>query len=128
MREKLFDPNGFLGSFAAKIDIGRALQTINADMHHDLKILASIRNRFAHDLAVSSFDHPEIAKRLDKFRLKPDLVGASVTKEKKRAFLEKYEKWSRRVKFEYIGISICMALHSGMNAVRLARLKHGAKH
>src|SRR5688572_24789994 len=39
LRTRLFSPNGILGPFSARVAIGKALKTIDDDMHHDLSLL-----------------------------------------------------------------------------------------
>lgn len=116
LREKLFNPSGLLGSFSARIDIGQSLKTINADSAHDLKLIASIRNRFAHDLSITSFDDVEISKRIDKLRMQPKFDnGAS---EGQNKFSERWTAWDYRKKFEWVGFTMCASLHNPLNAIR----------
>lgn len=66
LRGRIFDTRGALSEFAAKIDMARALDLINSVYRNDCIIVARIRNRFAHNLDIQDFDHPEIAKLLMK--------------------------------------------------------------
>lgn len=119
LRTKMFHPShGSLGSFGARIDMAKALQQIDANTFNDLKILASIRNRFAHELGITSVDDEVIAKRVSNFRA-PRVHGAT-----REAQAEADVRWAsqhNRTKLQFAGMSICIALHNGLNSIR--RLK-----
>src|SRR5260370_13441529 len=53
--KKLFEPNRPLGGFGPKIDLGYALHIYDVDTLQALGGFASIRNVFAHRLAITSF-------------------------------------------------------------------------
>lgn len=71
LRRNLFEPGELLGAFIDRAHIARGLGLLDADGHADYKLLASIRNKFAHNIPVDSFDNPEIAERIAKLRLRP---------------------------------------------------------
>jgi hypothetical protein len=52
--------------FSAKIDIGWALNLYDAKPREDLHRIRKMRNKFAHELNVRSFDHPEVSIYCDK--------------------------------------------------------------
>jgi DNA-binding MltR family transcriptional regulator len=56
MWEKLLDERGPLRSFAAKITIGHAFGIYDAKVDHDLNIVRTIRNAFAHSKKLLDFD------------------------------------------------------------------------
>lgn len=62
LQKKLFETYGPLGTMQARIDMAMALQIIGADFRKACITIARIRNRFAHRLDISTFDHPEIAE------------------------------------------------------------------
>lgn len=62
---RIFDDRGILCDFASKIELGYLLNVYGHLVREDLNQLRHIRNRFAHDLEVRDFDHPEIARRCD---------------------------------------------------------------
>ena len=64
----LFDPlkYGPLSTFAAKIDMACALGIIGLGARKCLKIIARIRNDFAHKLGVRSFEHDLIRRNVEK--------------------------------------------------------------
>ncbi|MBB3352809.1 hypothetical protein FHT70_002742 [Rhizobium sp. BK049] len=65
---RIFDPEkyGPLGNFAARADIAFALGIVGSGALKALKNIGRIRNEFAHELGVHSFDHPDVAKLVEK--------------------------------------------------------------
>jgi hypothetical protein len=57
--ERMFGPNGPLGGFANRTDLAYLLYAIGKPLHLALRGIAKIRNVFAHELAISSFDNPD---------------------------------------------------------------------
>lgn len=58
--DRLFDGRGPLAGVSAKIDLGFALCAYDEHAKKDLIVLNRVRNRFAHDLHIHDFNHPEI--------------------------------------------------------------------
>jgi DNA-binding MltR family transcriptional regulator len=56
----LFNPTGPLGPFATKIRLAYLLRVISKSIADDLIIVTKIRNKFAHDLSVKSFERQQI--------------------------------------------------------------------
>lgn len=66
----LFDgPVTPLGTFSAKVRVARAVGLIGAKTFNDLKLINTIRNRFAHELSITSFNEPSIAELCAKLQL-----------------------------------------------------------
>lgn len=66
LSERIFRPSeGALGSLARKLDMARALEVLDPTVCKEAVLVARIRNRFAHNLGVDSFDHPEVASLVD---------------------------------------------------------------
>ena len=59
--QQLFSPSGPLGPFGTKIRVAYMLRILPPETHKDLMIVSKIRNKFAHDLSVKSFDDRQIA-------------------------------------------------------------------
>jgi DNA-binding MltR family transcriptional regulator len=59
--QQLFNPSGPLGPFGTKIRLAYMLRILPPEIHKDLMIVSKIRNKFAHDLSVKSFDDQQIA-------------------------------------------------------------------
>ena len=53
---ELFQVSGALGNFGTKVRLGYMLSLFDKDFFRDLLIVNKIRNAFAHDLAITSFD------------------------------------------------------------------------
>ncbi|UFW75200.1 hypothetical protein [Bradyrhizobium sp. WU425] len=67
IRKRLFDPiRGSVSTFGAKIDLARALNVLTDRGRSSALLVAKVRNSFAHNLRLSSFDHAEVAKYIDK--------------------------------------------------------------
>jgi hypothetical protein len=69
-----------LGTFAAKIQVGFALQLFGARVQSDLNAIRRIRNNFAHHLDVRSFDHAEVRTDCDNLFCPTYLAWASTKK------------------------------------------------
>lgn len=61
-RDRLFEGYGPLSSFSARIDISYSLGIIDDHLLHDLRLIKSIRNEFAHSTFAMHFDHPNLQK------------------------------------------------------------------
>ena len=58
--QQLFNPSGPLGPFGTKIRVAYMLRILPPEVHKDLMIVSKIRNKFAHDLSVKSFNDQQI--------------------------------------------------------------------
>jgi hypothetical protein len=65
----LFRDGGALGSFGIKVKIGFAIRLYGEDALHDLKILNTIRNDFAHRLSITDFENPSVKSRSNSLKL-----------------------------------------------------------
>jgi len=63
--DRLFNPTQPLGSFGARMMLAYGLGLISEVEHHDLKIIQSIRNDFAHDLHGLTFQNDSITSRIE---------------------------------------------------------------
>jgi DNA-binding MltR family transcriptional regulator len=59
---------GPLSSFNARIDVAYALGWIGRNMWKDLKTIKAVRNLFAHQYKISTFDHPDIQSECTKLK------------------------------------------------------------
>ena len=74
VRKEVFDHNGSLGTFSAKIDIAYMLGLISQEIRKDLHLLRKIRNEFAHTAKPLTFLDHNIKSRCDELccsNLKP---------------------------------------------------------
>jgi DNA-binding MltR family transcriptional regulator len=67
--KKLFDRQGLLTNFGARIRLLRALGLVTNEGYCDLDLICKIRNAFAHKTEVRTFDHQEIAKHCRELKL-----------------------------------------------------------
>ena len=68
LASRLFDEHGPLNSFAAKIDMARALDLIDVETYTDLRAIQAIRNTFANAAGRLNFKSAEIERRGISFR------------------------------------------------------------
>lgn len=64
LRKRLF--GRALQGATARYDLAQALGAIEAGVADDLRLLAEIRNKFAHNISVKSCDHPDVAPKADR--------------------------------------------------------------
>lgn len=67
--DRLFHHSGSLSSFEAKIHIAVLVGLINDEFANDLKVIKDIRNGFAHDLKLDSFEADMVRDHLAKLTL-----------------------------------------------------------
>ena len=114
--KKIFGSGGALGPASARYDMARALNIVIPATHKDLGRIATIRNRFAHNIAVDSFDHNMVRDLVDKL----DGEAIEISKD-----APPFESLSRREKFVLRTSDICIKLH---NAVNVIQQKQGAEY
>ena len=73
--KQLFRPSGALGPFSVKIELSYLLKILTDEAYRDLVNLKNIRNDFAHDLELDSFDLPSVRDRCRNFALVDNHVG-----------------------------------------------------
>lgn len=71
----VFRPSGPLGAFGSKINLAYLMGLISESGISDLINLKDIRNKFAHNFEIDSFDAPEIKERCQNFVLVNRHVG-----------------------------------------------------
>ncbi|WP_454598410.1 hypothetical protein [Qipengyuania sp. SM2507] len=108
---RMFETGRPLGTADARYDLARALNLIKEPTYEDLKRLATIRNRFAHILAVDSFDHPKVAQHVDNLRTAEiERLAQGTT--------DHDQKKDRRGAFVDNAMSLCIKMHNAVNEVR----------
>lgn len=75
IEKDLFRGPGALGSFAVKIQLAYMLGLIAKDTYRDLDILRKVRNDFAHNVKVKTFDDQRISNRIKSMHVYKVLVG-----------------------------------------------------
>jgi hypothetical protein len=84
-RKALFRQYAPLHSFSAKIELGFALGLFNNERRESLELIREVRNKFAHNLEATSFDHSEIAAIVE--AKVPQKVGEYKTLSSRQKFL-----------------------------------------
>lgn len=75
--DELLSHHGVLGSFSARIKVGRALNWIDDDVHNDLKQVRDIRNKFAHQADhFLSFGDDFVVRKCKKLKVPQVLIDA----------------------------------------------------
>jgi hypothetical protein len=69
IHSKMFHSSAPLGSFSAKIRLAYLLKLVNEHALRDLENLKDIRNLFAHDLSIGSFDIQVVIDKCKNFTL-----------------------------------------------------------
>jgi len=64
-RKELFDFNGPVGTFSAKIKLAYALGLISAEVRNALDLVRGVRNKFAHLQDAVSFEDAVVAQQID---------------------------------------------------------------
>lgn len=67
--DELFNPSGPLGPFGTKIRLAYMLRIISAETYKDLIVINKIRNKFAHDLSVTTFENQQISAWIQNMHL-----------------------------------------------------------
>jgi hypothetical protein len=67
--EQIFGPSSALGSFSAKINVGYLMGLYSREAYLELDCIRKIRNDFAHELHINSFDLQTIKDRCANLRL-----------------------------------------------------------
>ncbi len=89
LRERLFEGNGPLSSFANKINVAYALGVFADVFRHDLDLIRELRNGFAHTRHPTTFSTPQVAEVCRCLKL-PDNLQLSVVPDSYYAyFLQK---------------------------------------
>ena len=67
--EKLLSESGPIGPAAARIDLACALGLIGEEDRRAIIMIARVRNRFAHNILIDSFNHAQVAALIDNLPL-----------------------------------------------------------
>lgn len=103
LEERLFGGNGPITALSSKIDLALALRWISPDDTEELHIIRKIRNEFAHNPNVHSFDRDPILSHVNRMRFKNDVL-------EKMHMHRVLARCERDAKFKYL-ISCMQTLH-----------------
>ncbi|WP_421839357.1 MltR family transcriptional regulator [Novosphingobium sp.] len=101
LRKKMFEGTGALSTAAARMDVAFALGIIEKSWYNDLIQIARIRNRFAHNVRITSFEDGDIPEIIGKMRYRlGDGQDYGDQDAQARAYLrEDWDKSGNREKF-----------------------------
>jgi hypothetical protein len=70
IKQRLFEANGPLATFSAKIDLAYSLQLVDLDesQYRDLHLIRKVRNEFAHAVEPITFDSQKVKNLCAEFR------------------------------------------------------------
>lgn len=123
VRDKLFSPSGALSPMGARIDLAKALGLISSKDRSDFITLARIRNRFAHNIHIASFNHPEIAELTSKLHFVNDLMSGQGRfaggGPPPQAFIERFGGPPRN-RFMLAALTLATNLHNYLNSAQNA--------
>ncbi len=85
--DQLFDAFAPLSTFSGKIKVAFAVGLLSKRIYHDVNLVRSIRNAFAHDVDKLQFSTEVISKLCDKFHISRDSMGDRWTTDHRRQFL-----------------------------------------
>jgi hypothetical protein len=103
LTKKIFSETGPLGTIGNKIDAAQALCVIETKIAEDARLIARIRNRFAHEIRVDNFDHPRVKDLVDKLQSGRGLKVQH--KDGRESPLDK--DWDRSTRFIVGAMSVC---------------------
>lgn len=115
LRETLFHPDGALGPLGVRNQLAKAMALTNDHQFKNIKLLASIRNKFAHHLEIDSFDHPEISKRISQFIWAEWGIINGWTRESLVKEKDRFKNENNRQKFHEVAVQINILLHNFAN-------------
>ena len=120
LRKKLFEGTGALSTSVARIDVAFGLGIIPKKWYDDLILIARIRNRFAHNVSISSFEDGDIPVLIGKMRYRlgdgQDYGDQEATA--RAYFRESWDKSGNREKFNSTASYLVITLS---NLVRAAK-------
>jgi DNA-binding MltR family transcriptional regulator len=104
----LLRPDGALGSNGTRYQLAFCLDLIARDQRDDLRLIAKIRNKFAHDFKISSFDEEPIRGYCSSLKQPGDLAGqpAQLFDAETAAIFEQYVRQSSATSRERFRTSV----------------------
>jgi hypothetical protein len=76
--EKMFAPGRACGDFGAKVDLGYLIGVYSKQAHKELTNIRRIRNDFAHQLEVHSFDRDDMRDRCESLTLSQSKIVKAI--------------------------------------------------
>lgn len=129
--QALFDVGkGLLGAFMAKVRMAYALGVVDAPTFDGLKVIAGIRNRFAHPLSPVAFESPEIETECLKLTHVPWFVMAHMVAQPGGVAAMRFGE-SGPIEAKVTALDVyagtCLAIYTGLLGARILAAPEGAK-
>jgi hypothetical protein len=108
LTKALFGERGPISTLGAKIDVAEAMQVLSVKAAKDARLITRIRNKFAHNLAVDSFDHQKVRALVEELQLSeishdfPSVAGIDF------AAIEHGKKKDSRTRFWMSAVNLCI--------------------
>ena len=107
LKKAFFDEtNGMVRAYGNRLDMAKALNAITPGAYHDAKLTGRIRNKFAHNLDVDSFEHEKVRDLVDAL----DKDGKLEQSYAVGATTDEIIEWGRTEKFIKIALGVCMQI------------------
>jgi len=129
IRKKLLEGTGALSTAMARIDVAFGLGIIEKNWHNDLTIIAKIRNKFAHNVSISSFEDGDIPDLIAKmrYRLGDGQDYGDQESQTRAYFRESWDKSGNREKFNTTASYLIITLSNLVRAAERTGAQHGGK-
>jgi hypothetical protein len=106
LRKAMFDDTtGMAGTLGRKLHMAYALNAITPGTFRSGVLISRIRNKFAHNLDVTSFEHPWVRDLTD--NLWKEFM---VNREDDKGLQEEAASWDRAFRFRYVASSLCSTI------------------
>lgn len=107
LKKAFFDEtSGMVRAYGNKLDMARALDAITPGAYSDGKLIGRIRNKFAHDINVMSFEHEKVRDLVDQLQ-----TGRSSQIDNGDGTFSQYDDgWDRGTRFRMVALGVCTQL------------------
>ena len=107
LKSAFFDESkGMARSLGNKLDMAFALNAITPGTHADSKLIGRIRNKFAHNLNITSFEDEKVRDLVDRLQ-----TGRNVRIDNGDGTASNYDDgWNRATRFRRASLGICSTL------------------
>ena len=108
LKKAMFDEvSGMAGTLGRRLDMARALNAITPGTYADGATIGKIRNKFAHNLEVTSFDHSKVSGLVDNLQYGRDQM---IDEGGKKVPMD--TGWSRPERFRSTALAVCAMIMS----------------
>lgn len=107
LKKSMFDETtGMAGTLGKRLDLANALNAITPGTYSDGLLIGRIRNKFAHHLEVTSFEHPKVRDLVDNLQ-----TGRDILIDDGDGTSSNYDAgWDRATRFRTAATGVCSTL------------------